>query len=65
MRECVKCIQEGLEEQWGINIFKKVVMRVENLVLVYGGEDKDWKLWTEELKKNVILEIGDVVLKGA
>ena len=40
-------------------------MRVENLVLVYGGEDRDWKLWTEELKKNVILEIGDVVLKGA
>ena len=38
---------------------------MENLVAVYGGEEKEWKLWTEELKKNIVLEVGDVMLKGA
>ena len=63
--DCVRWIQEGLGDKWGINALKKIVSRVENLVAVYGGEEKEWKLWTEELKKNIVLEVGDVMLKGA
>ena len=42
--DCVRWIQEGLGDKWGINALKKIVSRVENLVAVYGGEEKEWYL---------------------